>query len=263
MRQVWNQSKYYLLHFSVKSWIFSVAALVLSALFTVTYFKGIQTVTDAVVLHYGLYPAKQFPFLLMVHHLLPYLFIAYMSESYIEHAVKRNAYYTILRIKDAKHWLFAHIQALLIFHVMFFTAAHFIVGFCMEWAFNGYHFTLQTFEVHITNLDSASFKKLLLILGLMQMLGTFCLTLLQLLLHFYTNKTGVSYTIVVLLYVVNLVLDVPFGPGGHIKPGNFDLFNEASGTWVKFVAIQSGYCLVLLFLLYANMKRKKLDKLYG
>ncbi|WP_048602096.1 hypothetical protein [Rubeoparvulum massiliense] len=261
MVQNWNLVRCHLRTFSRRQWFITICVLIILAIFTGTYFRNVVTVTDAFILHVGLYPAKQFPFLLMVHHLLPYLLLMYLVESYIEQGMKKNIYYTLLRITSARSWLLSHVFALFLFTLTFLIIVNLITWACFEFLYDDYSLTLSSLIQNFALELHAPFEQVLLSFVVLQLFGTFTLVLIQMLIHFWTNKIGTSYILVTIVYAMNLMFDFQYGPGGHVKPGSYQLLYGFSDSWFTFLVIHSGYMVAFFSILILAAKRKKFDRI--
>ncbi|MFC4768585.1 hypothetical protein [Effusibacillus consociatus] len=257
MDRLINLIKFNLFHFTYRQWIFAILLFGLLGSFNVFYFNGEFSVYDSLILQFGAYGSIGANILLLLHHLLPYLLLMYFIDLYIENNMAKNLLYTMLRVSKTKYWLLSHLVVIFWYNVVYFLLYDLSAWFIQRSIYEGAGVTLPFVRDGLPETPYSLWKFLLLVC-MVQVLGSFAMSVFQMLLNYRFGKLGYSYVTVMMVYLVNLVVpEHNLWIGSHLALEKYNVLSVSSGmnSISSFVVMQCVVVMVALYFLYRSVSR--------
>lgn len=240
---LWNGVKYNL---SSLGWSVYLQLGVLSFflhLFTIQYFK-VEQENELFALHNGWHVEGSIGVLLAVHRLFPYLWFAFVLDSYVEHGLQNRAPSLVARLQSFKIWMLSHIFAVFLL-VFFYTVIMNMIGyFC---------FALLGTGSSGTHTGGAWIG-----LSLLQVFGLSACSLLQIGIRLLSPVTGSSVLFLLLLYLFNVYAHPIYMLGGHVVSKSYLTLEGLTQSGFLFIGVQFLFIVVCTFGLCFLAQRRKI-----
>ncbi|MDI3311918.1 MAG: hypothetical protein QJR05_10910 [Thermoanaerobacterium sp.] len=201
-------------------------------LFHTLYYTGYSyhSALDVYLLSIGGVESEQLHLIQMFIVLLPYFGIAIIVDVYMTQMMGRQAIYSILRMKKKVFFIVSHILSLFLIIVLMLLIYHGSLLFITYSIYDSTQLTETLFPwISVTNEDV--FSELIFPSFLVQIVGTFCVSCVQLAVSIHLNRFGSGFIFVVIVYLLQLAF--PFVLGQHTFISN--ILKDSSSSILFFI----------------------------
>lgn len=245
-------------YFTYHQWLLAIAVFVISNLVTLLYYGDLVSSTiDAFIFHFAVFEGADI--LTIIHTLLPFFVLAYIVDLYMENNFHENLLYTLLRISNRNAWALSHLTVLFAIHVVYLFFYYSLSWFILHSIYKSGDITVQYWAGKLSSKDVYSQWLFLFLSWIIQLIGSFSISLWQVYINLLTQKSGYGYFSAALMYIIPFIFgNVNLWIGSHGRLVNYDVLAPGSGSHsiAGFVFFHVLWILLFIYLSYRVMTRR-------
>ncbi|KGR92131.1 hypothetical protein CD30_02050 [Ureibacillus massiliensis 4400831 = CIP 108448 = CCUG 49529] len=221
----------------------TVAILFFHTLFQVGYSDDFSAL-EVYMLSIGGVNIEQLHLLQMFIVLLPYLGITLVVDVYITQVMARHAINTIIRIEKKIIFMLSHVISLFSIIVIMLLIYHGMLLIISFFLYDGSQMNATLFPWLTKNHENAFFV-LFVYSFFGQLLGTFCISCVQLAISTKLNRLSSGFIIIAIIYFIQFIY--PFVLAQHTFVSNILIDNSAYLRFLLTQMLIMGGCIVYLY----------------
>ncbi|WP_281882985.1 hypothetical protein [Paenibacillus sp. YYML68] len=194
---------------------------------TLLYDRENSPIIDLLWIHVDAPYPPTHDLLLLLHHMLPYLYLMFIIDQYTERNVEANSLYTTIRITRRSMWISSHLVTIALLNLVYLILYLVLAVGVMAMTTSNDGLNRETLQT-------------VLKIGVLQLFGSIGMSCLQLALNVLIRRIGLAYIIVAAVYGMSLIFhNEVLWIGGHISPQKYISANDRSPfIIILFILIQ-------------------------
>lgn len=211
---------------------------------------------DYIIIALGGYDINNIDFMTIIIAIYPYILIAMLIERYISDFIEKKEMWILIRVNNKKIYYIGHIITIGIF-ILLLIFIYDLMLFGCSINFGNLNKIGEQVTKNIDNLvDIYAIKRILINIFLVQVLGVFTMSMLQVLILKYTKKVLNGILVVITIYILNIYIPKIKSIGTFILINKINVISyNGNGQSVNAFIIQN--ILVSFILIFLILKIDK------